>query len=139
MYEYLDHVSDVYVHVISDTLEGLFADSAKAAFEVMINTSAVDRRKSMQVEIEANDLEQLLYLWVDRLIYHFDADSFALSSAEVRRVSVESGARLSAVLWGDDYDPERHDQRTGVKAMTYSLMKIYSEGGKWHAYFVLDI
>ncbi|MEJ5292257.1 MAG: archease [Candidatus Methanosuratincola sp.] len=139
MYEYLDHVSDVYVHVISDTLEGLFADSAKAAFEVMLNTNAVDRRKSMQVEIEANDLEQLLYLWVDRLIYHFDADSFALSSAEVRRVSVESGARLSAVLWGDDYDPERHDQRTGVKAMTYSLMKIYSEGGKWHAYFVLDI
>lgn len=129
----------MYIHVVSESLEGLFSDSAEAAFEVMLNTKAVDGRKSMPVEIAANDLEQLLYLWVDRLIYHFDADSFALSHAEVTKVEVGEGARLSAVLWGEDYDPAKHDQRTGVKAMTYSLMRIVWEGGKWHAYFVLDI
>lgn len=139
MYEYLDHVSDVYVHVVSESLEGLFADSAEAAFEVMLNTKAVGRRKSIPVEIAAKDLEQLLYLWVDRLIYHFDADSFALGRAEVRKVEVGEGARLSASLWGEEYDPAKHDQRTGVKAMTYSLMRINREGGVWHAYFVLDI
>ncbi|MEN3058869.1 MAG: archease [Candidatus Methanosuratincola petrocarbonis] len=139
LYEYLEHISDVYVHIVSDSLEGLFADSAEATFEVMLNTKAVDSRKSIPVEITAKDLEQLLYLWVDRLIYHFDADSFALRRADVRKVEVGEGTRLYASLWGDDYDPVKHDQRTGVKAMTYSLMRINREGGVWHAYFVLDI
>ncbi len=125
--------------MVSESLEGLFSDSAEAAFEVMLDTKAVERRRSIPVEIAARDLEQLLYLWVDRLIYHFDADSFALSRAEVIRVEVGEGARLLASLWGDDYDPSKHDQRTGVKAMTYSLMRISQECGKWHAYFVLDI
>ncbi|MCQ8892270.1 MAG: archease [Candidatus Methanosuratincola sp.] len=139
MYEYLDHISDVYVHVVSDSLEGLFADSAEATFEVMLNTKAVESRKSIPVEITAKDLGQLLYLWVDRLIYHFDADSFALHRADVRKVEAGESARLSASLCGEDYEPARHDQRTGVKAMTYSLMEIKREGGMWHAYFVLDI
>lgn len=139
MYEYLDHTSDVYVHVVSDSLEGLFADSAAATFEVMFDTKAVDGRRSIPVEISAKDLEQLLYLWVDRLIYHFDADFFALNRAEVFRVEVGEGARLSALLWGEDYEPSKHDHRTGVKAMTYSMMKIGREGGVWHAFFVLDI
>ncbi|MBC7121170.1 MAG: archease [Candidatus Methanosuratus sp.] len=139
MYEYLEHISDVYVHVASGSLEALFAESAEAAFEVMLNTKAVERRKSIPIEIAAKDLEQLFYLWIDRLIYHFDADSFALARAEVAKVQVGLEPALSAVIWGDDYDPVKHDQRTGIKAMTYSLMRIYKEGRTWHAYFVLDI
>lgn len=139
MYEYLDHISDVYIHVVSDSLEGLFGESAEATSEVMVNTRAVEGRKSIQVELAARDLEQLLYLWIDRLIYHFDADSFAIRRADVLRIDVGEGARLSAQLWGEDYDPVKHDRRTGIKAMTYSLMRVYREGGQWHAYFVVDI
>ncbi|MDI9644564.1 MAG: archease [Candidatus Verstraetearchaeota archaeon] len=139
MYEYLDHTSDVYIHVCSESLEGLFAESAEAATEVMFNTRAVEMRRSIQVEMDAKDLEQLLYLWIDRLIYHFDSDSFALGRAEVEKVEVDGIARLSAILWGEEYDPAKHGQRTGIKAMTYSLMRIHHDGGAWHAYFVVDI
>lgn len=139
VYEYLDHISDVYVHVASESLEGLFSEAALATFEVMLDPKAVEIRKEVQVDLSAKDLEQLMYVWIDRLLYHFDAEGFALGQAIVKEISLSEGARLSALICGEEYDPAKHDQRTGVKAMTYSLMRIYREGKTWHAYFVLDI
>lgn len=140
MYSYLDHISDVYVHVSSDSLAGVFEDTAKATYEVMIDTSAVREKTIMKAAIRADDLEQLLYKWVDHLLYIFDAKSFAVSRAEVKISDTKRHPiALSAKIYGEDYDPSVHGQKVGVKAMTYSLMRIFQERGRWEAYFVLDI
>ena len=140
VFEYLDHKSDAYVHVSAGSLKGIFEDSATAAFEIMLDTSSVKEAKAVEVEINADDLEQLLYMWVDRLLYIFDADSFAVRRAEIKSLKAIKGAfSLLAKLHGEEYDPASHDQRSGVKAMTYSLMRIFKEKGCWQAYFVLDI
>ena len=141
MYSYLDHISDVYVHVHSDSLAGIFEDAAKATYEVMLNTSAVKEKTVMEAEIRADDLEQLLYMWVDHLLYIFDAKSFAVARAEVKVSKTKESPpySLSAKIYGEDYDPALHGQKVGVKAMTYSLMRIFQKGGRWEAYFVLDI
>lgn len=139
VYEYLDHTSDVYVHSKADTLAGIFEDAAKATFEVMLNTGAVKGAVIKEISIRADDFEQLLYMWVDHLIYLFDAEGFAVSKAEVAISQAEDSASLQARIFGEDYDPERHGQRVAVKAMTYSLMRISKTGGAWEAYFVVDI
>lgn len=139
-YSYLDHVSDVYVHVSSDSLAGVFEDAAKATYEVMIDTSTVKERAVMKAEIRADDLEQLLYMWVDHLLYIFDAKSFAMARAEVKVSKTKRHLpSLSAKICGEEYNPSVHGQKVGVKAMTYSLMRIFQKGGRWEAYFVLDI
>lgn len=139
-YEFLDHISDVYVHVTAPDLAGIFSEAASATYEVMLDTASVRPTKEIRVDIEADDLEQLLYKWIDHLIYLFDAESFALSSAEVLSLAEGRGhSTISAKLRGEEYDPSVHGHRTGVKAMTYSLMRISKVGGLWHAYFVLDI
>lgn len=139
VYSYLDHTSDVYVHIVSDTLEELFEEAAIATFEVMLNTSKVENKEVIDVEVKGYDLEQLLYKWVDQLLLIFDSRSFALNHAEVEEIEKDNGYRLKGRLYGEEYDPSKHEQRTGVKAMTYSLMKIFKNDGKWEAYFVLDI
>ncbi|MCQ5377230.1 MAG: archease [Candidatus Methanomethylicia archaeon] len=139
-YEFLDHISDVYVHVTAPDLAGIFSEAALATYEVMLDTGSVRPAKEISVDVEADDLEQLLYKWIDRLIYLFDAESFALSGAEVLSVAEGRGSSsISAKLRGEEYDPSAHGHRTGVKAMTYSLMRIFKGEGLWHAYFVLDI
>jgi len=156
VYEFLDHKSDVYVHVTSSSLSRAFEDAAAATFEVMLEQGSVRCKKTIDLKIEATDVEQLLYMWVDRLLYHFDADSFALARAEVKSLrrrgngkgkdngpdkeDGKGGFSLSARLHGEDYNPEMHGQKVGVKAMTYSLMMI-SKGaaGKAELHFVLDI
>jgi len=140
VYSYLDHVSDVYVHVSSDSLAGVFEDAAKATYEVMIDTSTVKERAVMKAEICADDLEQLLYMWVDHLLYIFDAKSFAMARAEMKVSKTKRyHPSLSAKIYGEEYNPSVHGQKVGVKAMTYSLMRIFQKGGRWEAYFVLDI
>jgi SHS2 domain-containing protein len=139
VYEYLDHTSDVYVHSRSDTLAGIFEDAAKATFEVMLNTKAVKEASIVEASIKADDIEQLLYMWVDHLLYLFDADGFAVSRAEVTIGTKEGPVSLQAKIFGESYDPPRHGQRVAVKAMTYSLMRISKVEGAWDAYFVVDI
>lgn len=139
VYEYLDHTSDVYVHARSDTLAGIFEDAAKATFEVMLNTSAVKEASVVEASINADDFEQLLYMWVDHLLYLFDAEGFAVSRAEVTIGAKGGPASLQAKIFGEGYDPPRHGQRVGVKAMTYSLMQISKAEGAWEAFFVVDI
>ncbi|MCQ5362308.1 MAG: archease [Candidatus Methanomethylicia archaeon] len=142
VYYYLDHPSDVYIHVISQTLEGLFEEAAKATFEVMLDTDSVRESEVLEVEVLAKDLEQLLYMWIDHLLLIFDSRSFAVAKARVdaiKKIEGETPFLLKAKVYGEEYDPKRHGQKVGVKAMTYSLMKISQVGEKWEAYFVLDI
>ncbi|MEM2002248.1 MAG: archease, partial [Candidatus Methanomethylicaceae archaeon] len=86
VYSYLDHPSDVYVHIMSDSLEGLFEEAAKATFEVMLDTAMVEERETLEVEIKAKDLEQLLYMWVDYLLLVFDSKSLAVARANVKEI-----------------------------------------------------
>lgn len=139
VYEYLEHTSDVYIHASSDTLEGIFKDAVVATFEVMLDAHSVKDSKAISVSFKADDLEQLLYLWVDKLLYLFDAESFAVSRAEITSLEASGPFSISAELHGEDYNPAIHGQKIGVKAMTYSLMRILQTGGQWEAYFVLDI
>jgi len=83
VYSYLDHISDVYIHIHNDTLEGVFEEAAIASFDVIIETSKVRIKTIINVELDADDLEQLLYKWIDHLLYIFDAKSFAISRTEV--------------------------------------------------------
>ncbi|MCX8181538.1 MAG: archease [Candidatus Methanomethyliaceae archaeon] len=142
VYSYLDHTSDVYVHIVSDSLEGLFEEAAKATFEVMLDTTMVKERDLLEVEIKAKDIEQLLYMWVDHLLLVFDSKSFAVARAkveEIKKAEKENSYFLYAKIYGEEYDPKKHGHKVGVKAMTYSLMRIFQVKGKWEAYFVLDI
>jgi SHS2 domain-containing protein len=139
VYTYLDHPSDVYVHVTDETLNGMFEDAAAATFGVMLETSKVYARKTMIVKLEADDLEQLLYKWVDYLLFIFDAKSLAIHKTEVKVSNDTKHPSLDAKLFGEQYDPKRHGLKVAVKAMTYSLMQISNVGDRWESYFVLDI
>lgn len=139
VYHYLEHTSDVYIHVISDKLEGIFEDAAKATFEVMLDTSSVEVKETIDLEVEGKDLEQLLYRWIDSLLIIFDSKSFALNKAKVEEIKKNEKYYIRAKLYGEEYDPKKHDHRTGVKAMTYSLMRIFKNNDYWEAYFVVDI
>lgn len=142
VYEFLDHKSDVYVHVSSRSMSRAFEDAGAAAFEVMLEQGSVRCKRTIDVKLAASDIGQLLYIWIDTLIYHFDADSFALARAEVKslRRRRQGGYALTARLHGEDFEPAMHGQKVAVKAMTYSLMKIaWAGAGRAELYFVLDI
>jgi SHS2 domain-containing protein len=47
--------------------------------------------------------------------------------------------KLKAAVWGEKYDPQKHPQKTGVKAITYHQMEMIKEAEKVTLMFILDI
>lgn len=134
-FQFFDHTADVGIRAWGDTLEEAFENSALAVFEVMTDTTKVERREKREVEVEGYDLENLLYRWIESLLFYYDTEILLFNSF---KVSIE-GLRLRGEAFGERFDPERHERRTVVKAMTYHEMRITKRDGGYEITFVVDI
>jgi SHS2 domain-containing protein len=90
--------------------------------------------------IEAQNVGALLYSWIEELLIRLDTEGllftrFAIFSIEEN----EDSFRLTAEMWGEPFDPERHPQKVGVKAITYHLIEIIKKPMDVTVKFILDI
>ncbi len=140
-YRHLPHTADVMIEAWGESLEEALEYAALGVFEVMTDTSKVNPVKRVSITARGDDLEALLYDWVEKLLVVFDTQSLLLSRFKVERLAREEsgGWVLEATAWGEEYDPERHESRTLVKAMTYHSMEIALEPGSARLRFVVDI
>ncbi|MFP3204303.1 MAG: archease [Metallosphaera yellowstonensis] len=134
-FEFFDHTADVGIRAWGKTLEEAFENSALAVFEVMTDTSKVERRERREVTVEGYDLENLLYRWIESLLFYYDTELLLFSAF---KVTIE-GLSLRGEALGEKFDPERHERRTVVKAMTYHEMEITKRDGGYEITFVVDI
>jgi SHS2 domain-containing protein len=116
-----------------------FENAALALFEIMVDTEKVEPREEVKVRLEAEDEGALLYDWLDRLIYLHDSKNMVMSKFEVTISRLKSGLKLDARAWGERFDPEKHTERTAVKAMTYHMMEIKQGTDKCSVQAVVDI
>ncbi|MEM1981063.1 MAG: archease [Candidatus Hadarchaeales archaeon] len=138
-FEWVEHPSDIGFRAYGKDLGEAFENAALALFEIMTDTGRVEPREEVEVELEAEDEQALLYDWLDRLLYFRDAEGLLLSRFEVE-VREEGGKwRLRGRAWGERFDPSKHEERTAVKAMTYHLMEIRKEGDRVVVQAVVDI
>ena len=139
-FRHLPHTADVLIEAWGKSLEEAFEYAALAVFEVMTDVSRVKPKEERKVEAEGFDLESLLYDWIEELLFLFDSEGLLLSKFKVQKVTERKGEyELLATVWGERYDPQRHESRTVVKAMTYHLMKIEIKPGSVKLRFVVDI
>ncbi|KAM4805975.1 protein archease isoform X1 [Urocitellus parryii] len=75
-YEYLDHTADVQLHAWGDTLEEAFEQCAMAMFGYMTDTGTVEPLQTIEVETQGDDLQSLLFHFLDEWLYKFSADEF---------------------------------------------------------------
>jgi len=139
-YRFLEHTADVYVSVNGSTLEEAFEYAALATMEVITDPEKVDPHTSVAFSVESEDLESMLYLWVEEIIISVDADGLLFNDFKVSNVSyIENKWIMSAKMLGERFNPDKHEQRQHVKAVTYHMMEIYIEKGNYVLKFVLDV
>ncbi len=139
-FEWVEHPSDIGFRAYGRDLAEAFENAALALFEVMVGTSKVEPRQEVTVELEAEDEGALLYDWLERFLHFHDAEGLVMSKFKVEELSEEMGRfKLRARGWGEQFDPERHDARTEVKAITYHMMEINRGEGRCSVQAVVDI
>lgn len=139
-FEFLEHTADIYVAAYGSTLEEAFENAALALFEAMTDTSKVDAKVEESVEARGVDEQELLYDWLENLLVRFDETGNLYSRFKVEEIrKVDGEYRLKAKIWGEPFNPEKHPQRTGVKAVTYHLMEIKRKPEGVVVKFLLDV
>lgn len=138
--KFLEHTADAYIEVCGESLEKAFELAGIALFEVMTDVSRVEPKVARVIEDGGFDLENALYRWLEDLLIEYGRSNLVFGRIKVEYVKREGdGYVFKAVCLGEHFDPEKHEARTEVKAVTYYLMEIVKSDGTWTLRFVLDI
>src|SRR5436190_4781682 len=130
MHETFDHTADLGLRVRAADLATLFAEAAEALFSVIVeDLSSVRPERAVEVRLEGDDREYLLYDWLKDLLYHFDAEHLLFSRFEAR----VSDSGLEGRAWGEPLDRSRHELAHEVKAITYHGLKVEQTPDGWLA------
>ncbi len=136
-FKFLDiTTADVAFEAYGKDLNELFANAALAMFEVIVNTKQVEPKIERKVEAGGNDLQSLMFDWLNKLLVFVDSENLAFSEFRVK--IDEKKFKLEAICKGEEMKREKHETRTHVKAATYHQMEI-KKNKIWKAKVILDI
>jgi SHS2 domain-containing protein len=137
---FLDDIAtaDVAIESRGDTLEELFRVSAKATFEVMVDTKGVQTDIKKELHLENQEIDKLFFDWLAEIIYLKDSEFMVFSKFDIK-IKKNSNYLLNAEIFGEEINQSKHELRCDVKAVTYHLFDVSKKEGKWTARFILDI
>ncbi len=139
-FEFLEHMADAYVAAYGKDLAEAFENAALAMFDVMTKVEDIAPKIENYLEVKGKDEYALLYNWLEALLVKFETEEMLYSKFQVQEISRNpEGFVLKARIWGEKYDPQKHVQKVGVKAVTYHRMEIIRKPEKITLKFILDI
>lgn len=135
-YEILEHSADEKFRAQGETLDEAFKEAVKAFSEIVDGGGGM---YTHTIEVESENLEALLFDFMDRLINLQDIEDVVISHAKnLEYEELDDGHRIEADILVDTIDLE--DQPLDIKAPTYNEMKVdYIKGEGWTLEAVLDI
>jgi SHS2 domain-containing protein len=95
---------------------------------------------AIDVHVEAEDEDLLLYNWLSEILFLFDADGALLKRFQINEFMTSGDkCELSANAFGESFSSERHQVKTYVKAVTLHQLKILRKAEAFEAQVYLDI
>ncbi len=134
-YEILDHTADFGLRIYGRSLEELF----KSGFEAIMNAMVEIKEKGEQKELfytdKAETLEDLLVDFLCEVIFRTIVEGKIFTDCELK---IEDTS-ISAKLFYEDYDPERHRLKKEIKSVTYHNLEIRKTPGGFETNLICDV
>ena len=141
-YEFLDDIAiaDLAFTAWGPTLEETFVAAADAVVSAMVdNLDSVQPQEERPLRIEHDQLDLLLFNFLQELIYYKDADQLLLRVPQVDIVKTAGKHVLQARAWGEKLDPTRHRLEVDVKAVTLHRFQLEQTDQGWNTLVILDV
>ena len=141
-FHYLEDIgtADIAFEATGRDLPELFTSAANATMNVMIeNLDTIESRETRRIELKNDEIDMLLFDFLQELIYFKDAERLLLRVREIRIEEKEGTYCLEATIAGEPLDPRRHQQRADVKAVPLHDFRVEKTEGGWKAAAILDI
>jgi SHS2 domain-containing protein len=135
-WEHFEHGADIGLRGTGPTKESAFEQIALALTGVVTDPAGVRPQQSVAIECEAPNEELLLIDWLNAIVYEMASRRCLFGTFKVRL----DGSRLSATVWGEPVDVDRHEPAVEVKGATYTALRlIRCDDGRWVAECVVDV
>ena len=131
-------IADIAFEAYGQTLEELFESSALALFEAMVKLETVEAKETVKIELESDKIEDLLFDWLSELVYLKDAKAMLFVNFKLKIEDKRKYSLLGQVE-GEKINPAKHHLKVDVKAVTYHMLEVKREEGRWTAQVILDI
>lgn len=132
--------ADAAFEAYGKTMEEMFIAAAEATLGVMIeDPGSFTCSAEISFQLDEDNLELLLFEFLQELIFRKDANRVLLSVNEASVSSGPSGFALKAKAWSIPLDQVCHLLITDVKAVTLHKFAVEHIGGQWKATVVLDV
>ena len=104
-----------------NNLAEAFANAAYGLFSIITQLNRVRKAESQTVAVNAEDIEDLLFNWMNHLIYIFDVERLLFKGFDISEFTEHN---LKAICWGERYNASRHQLKIGVKSATFHMLKV---------------
>ncbi|MDH3695028.1 MAG: archease [Gammaproteobacteria bacterium] len=135
-WEHYDHDADIGVRGVGWTMRDAFVQAALGLTAVVCDPSRVAMDNIVKVSCDASGSEALFVEWLNTLIFEMATRSMLFSRFELQI----RGNTLSARIYGESIDREKHQPVVEVKGATYTDLKVTQQKeGCWVAQCVVDV
>lgn len=136
-FEHFEHGADVGVRGFGSTPAAAFTQIALAVTAIVTDLATLEvADEVVTVECEAANLDELLFDWIDALVFEMSTRAVLFARFEV---DIDDG-RLRARMWGTPIDRVRHEPAVEVKGPTYTELRVvHDTTGGWLAQCVVDV
>lgn len=129
--------ADLALEVRTQTLEALFKTAALAVEEAMVNTKNVAPIVEKEIILERSSIEELLFDFLQELIFYKDSESLFFSQFEVK-IEKNKFYKLKSKIKGEELNYAKHELRDDVKAVTMHQFQV-KKNKEWFLKAILDI
>ena len=136
LYREIEHTADVGILVEAPTAACLFEQAALATYALMLSSVGVEPRERRTVRAEGSDWSDLLQRWLSEILALFAIEGFVAVEVEVATMG---STTVGGVLWGEKFDPLRHEFYSEIKAVTYHELAVTRDESGWHASVIFDV
>ena len=123
-YSYLKHTADAKFHAFGHSLEEAFENAALATAGLMWDWTRINPERKYPIEVKGHDLQQLLFSFLEEVLFLLDSRMFLLHSVEEVQIKEDDGLYvLRAIFLGDNLKDD-YEIFGDVKAITYNEMQV---------------
>jgi SHS2 domain-containing protein len=151
-FEVIDISGDVGLRSYGKSLKEAFLNAALGMTSLITDLDAIEEKKTLTVSVESHSRDGLLVAWMNELIFHFDTYGFIgkrITFTEFtpsltlppRGGGISGGEafRLKATIYGEEFDPVRHEGKLLIKAATYHKIRVEKKDDIWEIEVIFDI
>ncbi|MDD5699833.1 MAG: archease [Candidatus Nanoarchaeia archaeon] len=136
-YRFLEHTADIKFMAWGKTIEKLFENCAFAISNFLSKGQDIQNKIKKKFKITGKDYEEVLYNFIDGMIYLLDAENFITIKTRVKITRKKEKIELEVALYGDKAG--NYENLDHIKSATYSEMYVKKIPEGWEAQAVVDV